>query len=243
MRYTSIHNPKIKEIKKLRNKKYRDQLGLFVVEGEHLIIEALKAGVLKEVFIKEGVVFKKNFINVYEVTEEVLAYISELVTPPPMIGVCEKVVAKDLKDKILILEDIQDPGNIGTIIRSAVAFSIDTIILTKGCADLYSTKVIRSCQGLLFYINIIESEIEDVLNTLKQRKIPILGTKVNGGKDIKKIEKFSKFAIIMGNEGSGLSAQTLNLCDDYLYITMNPLCESLNVGVAASIILYEMNRV
>ena len=143
--------------------------------------------------------------------------------------------------KLLVLDSIQDPGNMGTIIRSSVAFNIDTIIINDKCVDIYSDKVIRSSQGMIFKTNIIKEDLHSFITKIKGQ-IPIYGTKVTGGKDLKTLEKISEFAIIMGNEGNGVDPKLLDLCDEYLYIPMNKNCESLNVGVATSIILYELTK-
>ena len=141
-----------------------------------------------------------------------------------------------------MLDEIQDPGNLGTIIRSSVAFNIDTIILSKTCVDLYNSKVIRSTQGMLFHINIIISDLKEIVMNLKKENYQILSTKVDGGKNIKEFKTSDKLAIIMGNEGNGVSAEIMNLSDNFVYIDMNKNCESLNVAVATSIILYELNN-
>ena len=143
-------------------------------------------------------------------------------------------------DRILILDGIQDPGNLGTIIRSSVAFNIDSIVLSKDSVDLYNSKVIRATQGMIFNINIIQKDLLEFIPLLKDYKI--YGTKVNGGKSLKNVEKVKKFAIIMGNEGQGVKKDILDMCSDYIYIDMNKSCESLNVGVATSIILYELDK-
>lgn len=241
MLYTSIENKKIKNIKKLNNKKYRDEFNEFLIEGEHLITEAYKAGLLKELILEEGTDFNLD-INTSYVTGSVLKYISELENPPKIMGICNKLQEKEIGNKILILDDIQDPGNLGTIIRSCVAFNIDTIILSKSSVDLYNSKVIRATQGMIFNINIIEKDLFEFIPFLKELNYKIYGTKVNGGKSLKNVEKSQKFAIIMGNEGRGVNSDILNLCSDYIYIDMNKSCESLNVGVATSIILYELDK-
>ena len=242
MIYSSIDNKKIKEIKKLNIKKYRDELGLFLVEGEHLVQEAYKSGDLEELILLENSDFKLDIKTSY-VTKNVLKYISNLENPQEMLGICRKKNNNEIKgNKILILDDIQDPGNFGTIIRSSVAFNIDTIIISKTNVDLYNEKVIRASQGLIFYINIIVMDIKEAILNLKNDDYKIYGTKVIDGKSLKSIEKFSNFAIIMGKEGNGIHEEYVNLCDEYIYIDMNKNCESLNVGVATSIILYEFNK-
>ena len=242
MVYTSIENAKIKDIKKLNQKKYRDKTGLFLVEGEHLVLEAYKAGCLKELLLEENSIFPID-TEISYVSNNILTYISELETPPSMIGVCKKKsFDNNYGSKILALDAIQDPGNLGTIIRSAVAFNIDTIILGKGTVDVYNSKVVRASQGMLFHINIVEDTLENIIPELKKNGCNIIGTKVTHGNSLKNIDKLSKFVIIMGNEGNGMSDSVSELCDSFIYIDMNEACESLNVGVATSIILYELDK-
>lgn len=241
MLYSSIENKKIKNIKKLYTKKYRDEYNEFLIEGEHLILEAYKKGILKELILEEGTDFKLDIETSY-VTSSVLKYISELSNPSKIMGICNKIKEKEIGNKIVILDGVQDPGNLGTIIRSSVAFNIDTIILSNTCVDLYNSKVLRATQGMIFNINIIERDLEEIIPKLKENNYKVYGTKVNGGKSLKNIEKADKFAIIMGNEGNGVKPEILDMCSDYIYIDMNKSCESLNVGVATSIILYELDK-
>ena len=242
MVYTSILNEKIKNIKKLNSKKYRDRENMFLVEGEHLVLEAYKTGDLSELLLEENEVFPLD-TNISYVSNNVLSYISELESAPLMIGVCKKKEPSPIYgNHILVLDDIQDPGNLGTIIRSAVAFHIDTILISNKTVDIYNSKAIRASQGMLFHINIKRCELEDELVSLKDNGYKILGTKVTHGKSLKGIEKMQKFAIIMGNEGAGMSDKLESLCDSNIYIDMNGACESLNVGVATSIILYELDK-
>jgi len=241
MLYTSIENKKIKNIKKLYTKKYRDEYNEFLIEGEHLVLEAYKKGILKELILEEGTDFKLDVETSY-VTSNILKYISELSNPSKIMGICKKIGPKEAGNKIVMLDSIQDPGNLGTIIRSSVAFNVDTIILNKSCVDLYNSKVLRATQGMIFNINIIEEELKKIIPELIEKNYKIYGTKVNGGKSLKDIEKTDKFAIIMGNEGRGVKPEILDMCSDYIYIDMNKNCESLNVGIATSIILYELDK-
>ena len=241
MIYTSIENEHIKEIKKLNNKKYRDLNGKFIIEGKHLVEEAIKNNLVEEILLLEGnnekYDVKTNYVN-----GKVMKYITELDNPSKIIGICHKKNDKIQGNHILILDDIQDPGNLGTIIRSAVAFNIDTIILSKTGVDLYNSKVLRSTQGMIFNINIVVSDIKEEILKLKNDNYKILATNVEGGKLVKSIEKNQKFAIIIGNEGKGVSKEIKELSDEYIYIEMNKKCESLNAAVATSIILYELSR-
>lgn len=240
MLYSSVNNPKIKELAKLKIKKYRDKQNLFLIEGKHLVQEAYNSGYLKELLLLENQTLNLSVKTNY-ITENVLKTLSAVETPTGIIGICEKKPMTLKGTKLLILDSIQDPGNLGTIIRSSVAFSVDTIIINDKCADPYSDKVIRASQGMLFKTNIIQRNLSDFLKEIKGQ-IPIFGTKVDGGKNLNTLEKNSKFAIIMGNEGSGVDKKLLDMCDEYLYIPMNAQCESLNVGVATSIILYELTK-
>ncbi|MCM1371319.1 MAG: RNA methyltransferase [Clostridium sp.] len=241
MLYSSIENKKIKDIKKLYEKKYRDLNNKFIVEGEHLVDEAYKNGLLEELILEENVNKKLNVETNY-VKHNVLKYISSLETPSNIIGICKKIEEKEIGNRILVLDNIQDPGNLGTIIRSAVAFNIDTIILSNDTVDLYNPKVLRATQGMIFSINILIKELKPFLINLKENGYKIMSTRVTYGKSIKNVEKIKKFVIIVGNEGKGVKSDILSLSDEFIYIDMNKKCESLNVGVATSIILYELSR-
>lgn len=241
MIYTSTDNKKIKELKKLNIKKYRDQSNSFLVEGEHLVLEAYKKGLLEELFLEENTKLDLDVKTSY-LSRNVIKFISELDNPSNIIGLCKKVEEKEIGNKVLVLDDIQDPGNFGTIIRSAVAFNINTIVVSNNTVDLYNSKVIRASQGMLFNINIIRRDLNVFVPELKKEGYQIYATKVNGGKSLKTIEKMEKFAIIMGNEGAGVSDNLMSLANEYLYIDMNSNCESLNVAVATSIILYELDK-
>ena len=241
MLYSSIDNNKIKDLKKLHNKKYRDKKGLFLVEGKHLVLEAYKTGYLKELLLEENELLPLDVMTYY-MTNNVKNYLSELETPTNVIGVCNKKEGIIKGNKIVYLDCIQDPGNLGTIIRSCVAFNIDTLVLSRDCVDLYNSKVIRASQGLVFHLNIVIADINEFCPNLKDNGYKIYGTKVTHGKSLKTIEKVSKFVIIMGNEGNGISELSSDYCDEFIYIDMNDKCESLNVGVATSIILYELDK-
>lgn len=242
MIYASTQNEYIKKIKKLNTKKYRDETGFFLVEGEHLVLEAYKSGRLEKLVLLENDLFDLNVPKIY-LTSNVMKFISELETPPTIMGICKKSAdTLEYGDKILILDNIQDPGNLGTIIRSAVAFNVNTLILGNDCVDLYNSKVVRASQGMLFKINIARKNLIDVIPDLKQKNYKIFSTNVKNGKSLKNVEKPSKSAIIMGNEGLGVKDEISSLADEYLYIDMNANCESLNVAVATSIILYELDK-
>lgn len=236
---TSTDNKYIKEIKKLQTKKYRDSNNLFLVEGDHLVKEAKHEGYLKEVICLEG--YDNYDVKSTIVSENVMNYLS-LLSNCNVIGVVNKPNKSIKTNKIVMLDNIQDPGNLGTIIRSMVAFNFDTLIISKDSVDLYNEKVLRATQGMIFKLNIIIADLETIIPELKIEGYKIVGTNVVNGNDIKSLEKLDKLCIIMGNEGNGLKKSTSDLCDTFIYIKMNNACESLNVGVATSIILYELDK-
>ena len=241
MVYTSVENDKIKDIKKLHQSKYRNMQNVFLVEGIHLVEEAYKKGLLKQLIIEENNPFTLD-VDTIVVSTNVMNSISDLDTPQGVMGICKKIEPNEIKGNVLILDQIQDPGNLGTIIRSALAFNIDTIILSTDTVDLYNSKVIRASQGMIFHVNIISAELKTMIEYLKRKDYLIYGTRLESAQNIKNVEKGKNFAIIVGNEGNGVKKEILDLCDEYVYIKTNPMCESLNVGVAASIILYELEK-
>lgn len=241
---TSLNNGYIKEINKLKEKKYRDITNKFLIEGEHLVNEAIKKGLVYELVVLEGIDLAFDNIHITYVSKDVMKKLSSMDSYSNVIGICHKQKEEDIKGNILILDDIQDPGNLGTIIRSSVAFNIDTIILSPKTVDLYNSKVIRSTQGMMFHINIINRKLDEVIHELKEKEIPIYGTKVEYGEDVRSFPSKDKkaYGLVMGNEGAGVSSEVLDMCDKYIYIDMNERVESLNVSIATSIILYELNR-
>lgn len=242
MLITSIHNEHIKELARLKEKKYRDLTETFLVETKHLVLEAFKAGLIKELILEQNEIFPLNVPTLY-VSKEVLKKLSSMDSPSNVMAVVEKrKVEEKYGEKILMLDRIQDPGNLGTIIRSAVAFNIDTIICSPDTVDVYNPKVVRASQGMMFHIPILVKNTEKVIHDLKKLDYKIVGTKVTNGHDVRESAIYSHFALVIGNEGQGISRNIEELCDEYLYIRMNENCESLNASVAASILLYEINN-
>ena len=235
----STSNEKIKKYSKLLQKKYRDETNLYLVSTDHLVKEAIKDKNVVDIFLLER--SSNSYGNVTIVTESVMRKLTNLKTLPNVIAVVKKRKERDIDGNVLLLDGVQDPGNVGTIIRSAVAFNIDTIVLGNGTVDIYNEKVLRASEGMINNINIIKRNLIDTIMELKINGYEIIGTKVDGGTDIKKI-KSNKYALLVGNEGSGVSKNLLDLCDNYAYIKMNKICESLNVGVATSIIIHELNN-
>lgn len=233
----SVNNNRIKEYTKLNDKKYRKINKLFIACGEHLVVEALKRDIVKEIFALSS--YKGEFDVTY-VSDDVMKKLSSLDTPPKVLAICYMLEEKQVSSNAIILDNIKDPGNLGTIIRSAVAFGYNDIILSPECVDVYNNKVIRATEGMLFNVNIIYSNLEDEIINLKDRGYIIFGTNVNGGTLASKCS--SKHAIIIGSEAKGMDEKLNHLCDKMLYIKMNDKCESLNAGVSASILMYELSK-
>lgn len=240
MVYSSKENEKIKEIKKLHKSKYRNIHEKFIVETEHLVLEANEAGLIDYLVVEEGAyidIEKPKLI----VSKEVMKYLSKLESPSKFLAVCDKKEYDETYgNKILVADAIQDPGNLGTIIRSALAFGFDTVIVSEDSVDVYNEKVIRATQGAFFHINIVDMMVTEELDELKENGYKLFGSKVEGGKEIKEVTTPEKLAIIVGNEGRGVKEEILEICDEHVYIETAPNTESLNVGVAASILMYEL---
>ena len=241
---TSLENERVKNLVKLREKKYRDLTGHYLVEGYHLVEEAYKAGVVLELFAleDENILFDVPYTYV---SVEVMKKITTMESISPIVAVCKKNSSTEIiGDKILLLDGVQDPGNLGTMIRSAVAFHIDTIILGNGTVDLYNPKVLRATQGMYNHLNVIRKEASLAIEELHEKNIIVYGTNVVDGVDVRTLSPLekSKYCLVMGNEGNGVTERVQSLCDKNLYIQMDSKVESLNVAIACSILLYELGR-
>lgn len=230
----SVNNERIKEYAKLNQKKFRDETGMFIVEGEHLVEEALKFMEVVEIFSLDG------RDNTTKVSESVMAKLSDLKSVPPILAVLKKKENTIPNGNIIVLDNIQDPGNLGTIIRSAKAFDFKAIILSEDSVDEYNSKVIRASEGMMFSTNIIRTDLKKFLLDISNN-YDILTTDVNGGENIRDLKSEWDIALIMGNEGKGVREEISSLADKKIYIPMSEDVESLNVGVAASILMYEIN--
>ena len=234
MEITSTNNEKIKYLSKLKEKKYRDIEKLFLVEDEHLVNEALKNGVVKEIYTTSDIEYP---VPTYHVSSKVMKALSSQITGAKVIAVCSHLEEKKVSGNVIVLDNVQDPGNLGTIIRSAVAFNFNTVVLSNDTVDIYNPKVVRSSEGMIFNINVIRCDIKDFLNNLDDSYIKVT-TDVRSGTRIQNL-KYKNIAIVVGNEGNGVKEEIASICDECVHINMNNNCESLNVGVSASILMYE----
>lgn len=230
----SRKNQKIKELFKLLQKKHRDKTGHFLVFGEHGITEAKKQKNIVEIYTtnnnKEGILISKS----------IMKELTPLLTPSERVAVVRKSLPKAYSNKVLIIDGIQDPGNLGTLIRSAVGFGFTTIISSFDTVDFYNEKTVSATQGNLFYANVIKKNLIDEIKKLKKDGYKIIATDVNKGISLKTIKKSEKVGLILGSEGSGIKEEIKNLADLFVIIETNQI-ESLNVSIAGSIIMYEVN--
>ena len=236
---TSLNNDKVKELVKLKDKKYRDKMGLFFIEGYDIVLEAYKNSLIKELYVLEETEVLMDIHYTY-VSYDVMKKISDMESISKYYAVCYKKEEIEIGNRIIILDGVQDPGNLGTIIRSAVAFNFDSVILSRECVDLYNPKVIRSTKGMLFNMNVCVKNLEEFIPTLDD--YVIYGTDVVNGENIRDIYIPSKVGLVVGNEGRGMSLEVRELCNKFIYIDMSDKCESLNASVAASILMYEVNN-
>ncbi len=254
---TSKDNETIKRIKKLKDKKYRDQENCYIIEGVKLIKEAIQENAKiklivvcddckQENIIEEDIKYEIAKYECIYVTEKIFLGLTNVVNPQGMLAIVEKENKNNKinydEDLFLILDDIQDPGNMGTILRTADSLNMKQIIISKGSSDIYNPKVVRSTMGAIFRVNIIESEdLVKTIKEMKKHKIKIATTSLQTEKKIYDI-KYNKTAIVIGNEANGVSQEILELADEKIKIPMPGQTESLNASVATAIILYEAMR-
>jgi RNA methyltransferase, TrmH family len=240
----SAKNPQVKQWKKLHTKKERENTGTYLVEGFHLVEEALKAeNVVVELIISEDVDIPPRMdygsIPVTQINKEVIKELSETETSQGIFAVCKQSNPEIAEAKsYLLLDAVQDPGNLGTIIRTADAAGIDAVIVGNGSVDIYNSKVLRSAQGSHFHLPIIRGDLSEWIHKLKVSNIPIYGTALENGTVYSNVSPSDSFAIMLGNEGNGIQTELLNQTDQNLYIPIYGQSESLNVSVAAGILLY-----
>lgn len=246
----SLKNPQVKQWKKLLTKKERDKTGMYIVEGYHLIEEALKnPEQVMEVIVSETIGLPPSLdvgsVAVTLVIDEISKELSDTETPQGMYAVCRQTSEKSSLAKaksFLLIDAVQDPGNLGTMIRTADAAGIEAVIVGNGSVDLFNPKVLRSAQGSHFHLPVVRGSLHEWIDTLKGRKIPVYGTALENGSIYTETPPQTEFAVIMGNEGSGISKDILDKTTLNLYIPIYGKSESLNVAVAAGILLYHLKK-
>ena len=256
-RISSKDNSLIKNIKKLKEKKYRQQYGEYVVEGLKLIKEAINENAkISKIIIcesEDNTEMIENHLR-YEIARfdcvlvphNIFKTLSDVETPQGIMAIIEKSHASKKidfnTDIIVALDDVQDPGNLGTILRTIDSIGLKQVLVSKNTVDCYNSKVIRSTMGAIFRVNVIECD--DLCNTLtltKNNGFKIMVTSLKAKKSIYDV-KYQKKVIVVGNEANGVSESVIKLADEKLIIPMRGKTESLNVAVATGVILYEYVR-
>ncbi|UXR78993.1 MULTISPECIES: RNA methyltransferase [unclassified Staphylococcus] len=242
---TSIQNAKVKNYNKLKKKKERDKQGRAIIEGFHLIEEAVASDiVVEQLFMMDPSRVSENLqdaaVECYIINQKVAETLSGTVTPQGIFAVIQKATATiDKAQQVLILDRIQDPGNLGTLMRTADAAGLDLVVLAKGTADVYQEKVLRASQGSVFHIPTIE--VEDVVDYVQNFSGPVYGTSLEDAVSYHDVSsKQQSFALVLGNEGQGMSKELLAATTQNVTIPIYGRAESLNVAIAAGILMFHL---
>ncbi|MGE6628941.1 TrmH family RNA methyltransferase [Bacillus sp. NPDC077027] len=241
----SAKNAKIKQWKKLHTKKERAKTGQFLVEGKHLVEEALKmSGTVEELLVTSPEMVPQDVdqeIDIYELSEEAFSAMTETETPQQIAAICTIPHFQEKEHKrVLLLDAVQDPGNLGTLIRTADAAGLDAVILGDGTVDAYNGKTLRSAQGSHFHLPILKQTLSNAILVLKEKRIPVYGSALKEAKVYQEVPAEEAFALIVGNEGAGIDPDLLSMTDQNLYVPMYGKAESLNVAIAAAVLLYHL---
>lgn len=245
-RIESTANPFIKELKKLKNKSDRYEKGLFLVEGENCVSELVS---FKPELV-ECLLYTEKYENMFKgfksylVSERIMESLCDTKTPQGIIAVCKMEKGSNISGSLCIyLDNVKDPGNVGTIIRTADAAGIMGVILSKECADLYNSKTVRSTMGSMFHIDVFyEDEYLSKLKDLKDNGYTVLTGSLQAEKSLYEYDFSKKTVICIGNEAHGISHELYGIGTENIKIPMPGNAESLNAGVAGSIIMYEAVR-
>jgi TrmH family RNA methyltransferase len=241
----SSQNQTFKNLLKLQDKKFRRQNDVFIVEGKKQVFEISKDWDIRQIIVSQKYETINNFEETIILSERLFSKLSSTKSPQGIIAIVKKKHYK-IEELInqtgifVVLENIQDPGNLGTIIRSADAFGAKAIFVSKESADIYSDKTVRAAMGSLFHLPVIDNvDIKELILLLKRKKITIFAASLNSKKYLNELHCSQKVAFIIGNESNGIKIETEKLVNAAFKIPMYGKAESLNVAVAASIIMYE----
>ncbi|CYU97243.1 RNA methyltransferase [Streptococcus suis] len=232
----------VKQVKKLQQKKYRTSS--YLIEGWHLLEEALAAKVpIEHILVSEEHVHRvAGLSNVTVVSSDIMQDLADSRTPQGVVAqlsLPNQTLPDVLTGKFLVLEDVQDPGNVGTMIRTADAAGFDGVFLSDKSADIYNMKVLRSMQGSHFHLPVYRMPMTAIFSALKSNQIQILATTLSSQSvDYKEVTPNPSFALVMGNEGQGISTFVADEADQLVHVTMPGQAESLNVAIAAGILLF-----
>ena len=244
----SHQNAMVKNYQKLQTSKGRKKDEAYMIEGEHLVEEAIQSNIQIQrlVVSEEQVQLYESWIQKYPtmiVSKEVFEKLSMTQTNQGILAIVpleKKPLVEVPKGRYLIVDAVQDPGNLGTIIRTADAAGFDAVVLGEGCVDLYNDKVVRSMQGSQFHVAIYHENLMDVYGKLKENDIPIAVTALHrDAKDFKWLTGRESIAIVVGNEGNGIRDELIDSADCIIQIPMFGQAESLNVAIASGILMYQ----
>lgn len=242
---TSVQNPKIKHYQKLKKKRVRDQFQQAIIEGFHLIEEAVASHiVIDQLFMVEPDRVSPNLQEAantcYHINQKVAEVLSGTVTPQGIFAIIQKPEVNQVVDnRVLILDRVQDPGNLGTLIRTADAAGMDLVVLAKGTADIYQDKVMRASQGSVFHVPTIQ--VDTLSDYLEQFDAPIYGSALTDAIPYHQVQVGQdRFALILGNEGEGIDPNILERTTQNLTIPIYGQAESLNVAIAAGILMFHL---
>ena len=243
---TSRKNPFVQQVRRLlTSRKERQQAGLFVADGTKLLQEAVRFwDGLHTVILTEGVDAQvPEQVRVVTVSKEIMEYISPMETPQGALFLCRlpEQTAFVPKPGMLLLDGIQDPGNLGTILRTADALDIPVALL-EGCADPYSHKVVRASMGAVFRTSVVQATWKEVQAACREAGIPIGVTALSDRAEDLRSAQLLQMAVVIGSEGQGVRKEILESADRELIIPMNPRCESLNAAIAAAIVMWQMKQ-
>ncbi|MCF6138173.1 TrmH family RNA methyltransferase [Pseudalkalibacillus berkeleyi] len=245
-RITSPKNGRVKEWKKLKNRKGREKAGSFIIEGPHLIEEALQHHAeVTDLIIEETFRIPSEWhtgnVTTWLTNDEVIKELTETETPQGIVAIV-KFQKQDLtlnkNGTYILIDGIQDPGNLGTIIRTGDSAGVDAVILGEGTVDLFNSKVLRSTQGSIFHLPVIKGDLKNWIPRLKEEGVKVYGTALEGGIPYTSEKPDGSYAILFGNEAKGVQSELLEQTDQNLYVPIYGNAESLNVAVAAGILLY-----
>lgn len=242
---TSLKNPKVAAWKALKDRKGRRESGCFLVEGRKMVEEALKSAFdVEAVLVQEGVSFPDGLtMPVYELPAHVLAAVCDTKTPQGIAAVVQMKEQSALGKHIVVLDGVQDPGNVGTIIRTADAAGLDGVLLSNQCADVFSPKVLRATMGSIFRMNLrTTDDLPGELTKLREKGYSILSSQLDGTPFYEREKVAERFALIVGNEGNGVSEQVQQTATHRVRLPMRGGAESLNAAIAAAIMMYELMR-
>ena len=236
---TSLSNQKVKDACKLKTSKGRSESGCFLIEGFHILEMALNKGVVKSIFTNKIIEGIDEKITQYLVDDNILNKISYMPSNQGVIAVCKmEFLPIEHSNLVVFLDNISDPGNMGTILRTCLAFGVKNVLISEGSVSIFNDKVLMSAQGAIFNLNIEKVSYEDVQKL--KNEYEIIATTLND-KSVDfgelKVEQNKKYIVTFGNESRGISEEVKNMTDIFTKIPMNTI-DSLNVGVAAGIIIY-----